>query len=675
MRPDQLELIHTVGAPRVHPSGAWAVAAVHHPSFAADSYVGQLWRVDLDGSTPPRRITRGFRDAAPEFSADGALLAFLRAEPGGRPQVFVAPADGGEPVQVTDEKLGVTDLAFSPDGTRLVYVARVPEEGRYGTLDDVGPGQEDPRHITTYQFRSNGVGWTGDQRRHLFVVDVPDPFGEPPVKPVGRAARKPVGDHADDPTDAGRSVLVPRAVRITSGDMDHSDPVWTPDGAAILAVSAREDDRDERLTTSVYRFDPAGGAEPVPVAADPTVTFGFPAFSRDGALWVLGSEIGADGRDFVARNTSVWAVPADGGRPRRLTDPESVDCGVVGLEPCGTDGVLTLDRSRGVTRVIEVSPRGVRELGTGVVAAGAADIPGDAAVAVAWADTRSPGELGVLRDGAFTALTDVAAGLREKTRVAEPTELVASAPDGYPVHGWVWRPDGDGPHPVLLSIHGGPFADYHPAWFDEFQMWTAAGYAVVACNPRGSAGYGQAHGAAIRYDFGRLDTDDVLAFLDHATATVPGLDAGRVGIMGGSYGGYLSAWIIGHDARWAGAIVERGYLDPASFIGSSDIGWFFTPQYNGATDEQLDAQSPMRLVDAVATPTFVVHSADDLRCPLDQALRYYTRLKRAGVDTELLVFPGENHELSRSGTPWHRRQRFEAFLDWWERRLPVRQHS
>ncbi|MFT4216162.1 MAG: prolyl oligopeptidase family serine peptidase [Micropruina sp.] len=162
----------------------------------------------------------------------------------------------------------------------------------------------------------------------------------------------------------------------------------------------------------------------------------------------------------------------------------------------------------------------------------------------------------------------------------------------------------------------------------------------------------------------------MLAFLDHAVASVPGLDGDRVGIMGGSYGGYLTAWIIAHDHRWAGAIVERGYLDPASFVGSSDIGWRFPQQYHG-TKQAMDAQSPMLLTDRVTTPTFVVHSEQDLRCPLSQALRYYTQLKQGGVDAELLVFPGENHELSRSGTPWHRRQRFEAILDWWARHLPV----
>jgi len=141
--------------------------------------------------------------------------------------------------------------------------------------------------------------------------------------------------------------------------------------------------------------------------------------------------------------------------------------------------------------------------------------------------------------------------------------------------------------------------------------------------------------------------------------------------MGGSYGGYMTAWLIGHDHRWQGAIVERGYLDPASFIGSSDIGWFFSSEYTGEGLEAANRQSPMMFTGEVTTPTLVLHSEQDLRCPLSQALRYYTEIKLNGADAELLIFPGENHELSRSGTPHHRRQRFEKVLDWWSRKLPV----
>ena len=165
---------------------------------------------------------------------------------------------------------------------------------------------------------------------------------------------------------------------------------------------------------------------------------------------------------------------------------------------------------------------------------------------------------------------------------------------------------------------------------------------------------------------------DVLAFLDGACRQFKSLDEDRVGIMGGSYGGYLTAWITAHDNRFAAAVVERGYLDPAAFVGTSDIGWFFSDGYVGADPEKVEQQSPMARVGQVRTPTLVIHSERALRCPLEQAQRYFAELRRNGVTARMLIFPGENHELSRSGTPWHRRQRFEAILDWWAEQLPVR---
>ena len=224
---------------------------------------------------------------------------------------------------------------------------------------------------------------------------------------------------------------------------------------------------------------------------------------------------------------------------------------------------------------------------------------------------------------------------------------------------------------MLLNIHGGPFSQYGPSYFDETQVYTAAGYAVLQCNPRGSAGYGRDHGLAIRQAMGTLDKDDVLAFLDGACAADPALDANRVGILGGSYGGYLTAFTIAHEHRFAAAMVERGFLDPVSFVGTSDIGWFFADAYTGSDPAAVAAQSPMAAVENVRTPTLIMHSEGDYRCPLEQAQRYYVGLKQHGVTTEFVLFPGESHGLSRAGTPWHRRQRFEEILAWFARFLPV----
>ena len=661
MRPDQLPLLTSLSAPSVHPDGTWAVVAASRPDFDADSYVGQLFRVPLDGSVAPRRITRGTADGYPVFSPDGSVIAFLRPGANARPQVHLIPSEGGEALCVTNQPLGVSDFAFAPDGSKLAFVARVPDEGRYGSLDGVEAPQENPRHITTLQFQANGLGWSRDRRSHLFVIELPDVYGEPAVIPTGRAAKN------LDP-ELLKSVGFPSPTRLTEGDTDFVQPCFTSDGSAVLVTAARTDGT-ETLVGDLVRVPVDGGdAERLTGgtldASDPVV------IGDD--IWFVGVDLGESGLGFVAAQPGLYRLRETG--PELATDPDSI---LASAPVAAGDGVLVLTERRGFSQLLWADSEGSTVLldsDAGAVVTGCGmhgARPGPDAVVVASYHTGAgPDEIGVVENGAIRRLTDYSATLRGAVTVREPVELTASAPDGYPVHGWMVQPSGSGPHPVLLVIHGGPFAQFSGAFFDEAQVYAEAGYAVLMCNPRGSSGYGREHGRAIQGDFGNLDASDVLAFLDHAAATVPGLDGARVGVMGGSYGGYLTAWIIAHDHRWAGAIVERGYLDPASFIGSSDIGWFFPQQYHG--DKSLmDAQSPTLLSDQVTTPTLVIHSELDLRCPLPQALRYYTQLKQGGVDAELLVFPGENHELSRSGTPWHRRQRFEAILDWWSRHLPV----
>jgi dipeptidyl aminopeptidase/acylaminoacyl peptidase len=289
------------------------------------------------------------------------------------------------------------------------------------------------------------------------------------------------------------------------------------------------------------------------------------------------------------------------------------------------------------------------------------------------AHDRSAGELVAITPGRRRLLTGFGRTLGETGRVHRMVERTATAPDGYPVHGWVTAPPGPGPHPVLLTIHGGPFAQYGWQLFDETQTYVSAGYAVVQCNPRGSSGYEAAHGRVIKERFGDRDAADVLAFLD-AVLGDPTLAADRVGIMGGSYGGYLTTLLIGRTTRFAAAISERAFLDPVSFGGSSDIGWVFPDQYLGTDPARVAEQSALAHAHRITTPTLVIHSEEDWRCPLEQGARLFVELKRRGVPSELLLFPGEGHELSRSGRPKHRLARLEHVLRWWARWLPTAQN-
>lgn len=694
MIPADLSLLHAPGTPALAPDGSFAVVACTAPDLDLDEYVGQLWRIAVDGSVPPVRLTRGHRDTDPQVSPDGRWVAFLRAERAGRPQVHVVEAAGGEPVRLTDLPLGATAPQFGPDGATLAFLARVPDEGRY--VPDGNPAAEPPRHITELTYRHDGVGFTHDKRRQLFVVAVP-------ADPAGRSAVSAADDGA------------PAARQVTDGDVDLTSFAWLPDGRHVVAVGARHTARHQDRRSDAVVVDTAPGGDPAvrPLTdADSGSTLAVAAAlpTADGSgLWLLAQDMGPTGRDFVARQTGLFllGLGTDGSRPvavgvpTRLTDDEAVD-----LDPATfaatADGVLVGELRRGTVVLQELRADGaVRELVGGDVvvhgvatrrpgaataagAAGAAGSRGASGHSVAVATVAGPttsGDVHVvdLESGQTRALTDWSAPLRATGRVREPVELTASAPDGYPVHGWAVTPDperfGSGPHPTILMIHGGPFAQYTVALFDEVQTLAEAGYAVVYGNPRGAAGYGAAHGSAIRHAFGTVDTDDVLALLDAALAD-PSLDADRVGVMGGSYGGYLTAWLTTRTDRFAAAVVERGFLDPVSFVGSSDIGWFFGLEYLGDEDTDEDrarvaAQSPMAHVAQVTTPTLVIHSEQDWRCPVEQGQRWFVELKRRGVPAELLLFPGEGHELTRSGRPQHRVQRLEHVLAWWAKQLPV----
>ncbi|MDR6556582.1 dipeptidyl aminopeptidase/acylaminoacyl peptidase [Arthrobacter pascens] len=673
MKPEHLPLLKSVSAPAVHPDGTRAVVSVTRPDFDGDAYVGQLWSVPQDPERPARRLTRGFRDTAPAFSPDGRVLAFVRSAPGGKPQLYVVEAAGGEPQVLTDRPLGVSSFAWSPDSQRLVFGSRQPDDGRYGTVDGVGAGGEDARLITSFKYRMNGVGYLQDQPLQLFVLDVPDLGDEPRVQPAGRALKD-----SHDSHDAGHDAAakgLPDARQLTSAATDHTGESFSSDGRWVYFVAALHDKSDEDLAAGIYRVA-ADGGEPEPVQASNAgpQTVLAARESRDGKwLFFTAQDLGVSGLDFVAKNTVLHVIPAAGGEARALSDAENMDVdapgGLIALR--GKDAALVLNNAQGTVELLEFSATGSHALlvhGDRVVTgAGAAED----SLFISFTDAATAGDVACLNQGQLRLLTDFSAALRTEAGIIEPQALVVPSSDGHEVHGWVLAPPGKGPHPVLLNIHGGPFSQYTVALFDEAQVYAEAGYAVVMCNPRGSAGYGQTHGRAIKERMGTVDMQDVLAFLDGALEKFSALDAGALGIMGGSYGGYLTAWTISQDHRFRAAIVERGFLDPVSFTGSSDIGWFFGGEYTGTLPEQVAAQSPMATITQVRTPTLVIHSEDDLRCPVEQGQRYFTALKQQGVDSAFLVFPGEDHELSRSGTPHHRRQRFEHILAWWARHLPT----
>jgi len=642
VKPADIALLHALGKPAIAPDGRFAVVAVTRPDLESDDYRGHLWIVPTDGSAQPRRLTAGRHDAAPAYSPDGAWLAFLRATDGegphAKPQLYVMPTGGGEPQRVTSHPLGAEAPVWSPDSRRIAYIARVPDEGRYSGSQ---ARAEPPRRITTLQYRDDDLGFFIDRRSHVFVVD---PLGEPASEPV----------------------------QVTSGDFEHAAVAWCPDGQHLVFVSARHDARDTDLVTDVWLCAPDGSQLRSLTRGRSgdghMLSVGQVRFTPDGtSVCFVAVEVGQDGRETQGRNGGLWSVPADGSAPpRRLTDAEAVHLVHDSTIETTPRGALVAAERRGAVELLLVRYDGGEPE---TLMSGQRQVQGvartDSIMVAAVTDPGTCGELIVLADGTERRLTSFAT----VTAPLPLTELTATAPDGYGVHGWIVRPADPGPHPVLLMIHGGPFTQYGWRLFDEAQVYADAGYAVVMGNPRGSSGYGQAHGTAIVGDAARTAASDLLTLLNAALAT-GGLDGSRTGVLGGSYGGYMTTWLAAHHGdRFKAAVSERAVNAVDSFHGSSDIGWYFAAALWGPDPAKWAAQSPLTYADQISIPMLIIHSEHDWRCPIEQAQRLFVALRQRGMPAEMLLFPGEGHELTRSGRPSHRAARFEAILDWWSRHL------
>ena len=631
MRPEDVALLRVPGSVTLR--GDLLLTDVAHPDLETDSYRGGIVRVPTDAVSTafgPKPWTQGDRDTSPRISPDGRWVVFLRNH-----QLHVIPADGGEARRLTDLPGEVSTPVWAPDSRRVAFVARVPEPGRYGA--EGAPEAEAPRRITDVRYRFDDVGFLRDRFQQVFVVDV----------------------------EAGE------VRQLTDSPADFEGPAWSPDGRHVLVIGPRQDAGELVLHDDVYAVPAAGGETVVAVRGEGMVSV-IAAYADQ--IFLVGTEF--DGLASGPIPASVWAAPWDPAGspqpPRRLTDPGTVDCErTVGTLVVTEDGVLVLVRNRGAVELRRVpfdadrAPLADMDLVAGDHAEVKTFAEDAGRIAVVVATPDSAGE--VVLVGADLR-TDFGADLRA-AGIRPLREIHGTSPDGYPVHGWLALPEGEGPHPVILSVHGGPFMYYGWGLFDEAQVYASAGYAVVLSNPRGSAGYGHDHGTALLGNLGSVDADDVLALLD-AALELPECDAERVGVMGGSYGGFMTTWLAAyHGHRFRAAWSERAVNAWDSFAGSSDIGWWFADVYAGADPDTQRAVSPLTYADKISIPFAVVHSEQDWRCPLEQAQRLFVALKRNGTPTELLLFPGEGHELTRSGRPRHRRQRFDAVLDWWDRHL------
>lgn len=605
-----------------------------------------------------RKLTDGpFKDTSPRWSPDGRTLAFLttRAPAGAPPtpgrertRIALIKAGGGTPQLLTEEDASFSGLSWTPAG-RLVFAMRRNDP----VMDD---GKPAAIRVTRLAYKFNGVGFFPRDRWHLYTMD---PVGEVKIR------------------------------ALTEGDWDDQAPVVSPDGRWIAWLANRRADREvDHENLDVWVMPLEGG--PARQLSTLRGSAAAPAFAPDGKTLVFLQAPGPRG-NWMLDNTHLFRVPLDGSAPERdlttdldrcilnLTMSDSIGIEQMASPPAFTaDGRLVFQISdSGHTFLAQVSMDGgtIARLTAGETVAAVNQARAGGPLGLLLTDHTNPGTVAFAgADGRDVRLVcDPNAGWRAEVAVREPEELRVTPDGGEEIQGWLLRPDGPGPHPLLLYIHGGPVFQYGRGFFHELQMLRGRGFAVLYGNPRGSQGYGRDFAWSIKRDWGTRPMIDLMALVDRALGT-GGLDSARMGVLGGSYGGYMTLWAIAHTDRFRAACAQRPVSHMEAMIWS-DFGGFLGDWMGAFPWEDAELyrrQSPLTYAEKMNTPLLITQGLDDLRTPSDQGERAFVMLKRLGKTVEMVLFPGADHDLSRKGRPQQRIARLEAIAGWMERWLTPR---
>ena len=588
----------------------------------------------------PYPFTQGREDEAPRFSPDGSSITFVRPDDKGRKQLWLIPVHAGEARRLTDVPGGVSDHAWSPNSRHLAFASDVDPD----RLPDDHDAKKDPhvRVVRRIRYRSDITGWRGDAFHHLFVVDAQT--GE--------------------------------TRQLTQGEGDDRLPTWSPDGRSIAFVSDRLVDRDITWYSEAYVVPFEGGE--AQQWSQGLYSVGAAAWSPDGSkLAVLGTDDVEIGDPWQA-----WLFAIGPGQaPHRLTDGSYTPVLPAPQLRWTDDGrIVFLADHRGESSLCEMPAEGgaLRTITGGGVQYTAVALDGTASRAAVVAVTpSSPGDLDLvdIKDGSQTRLT----AFNDDYLVQHPPatmEKFSISRAGMEIESRLWLPPDFDPsrqYPLVVDIHGGPHGKFADAFNSTQQVLATAGYVVLAVNPRGTASYGPEFAKAVLRDWGGQDYLDIIAAVDEVCLR-PYVDTSRIGVHGYSYGGYMSAWIVGHDTRFGAAVVGAPCISLLSAYGTSDIGVSFGETQWGRTPEDardiLIERSPLTYAPYVQTPVLLLHGEEDYRCPLGQSEEYFVALKRLGKEVELVRFPGASHSFLRSGHPRLREEYLGRMLAWFDRLLP-----
>jgi dipeptidyl aminopeptidase/acylaminoacyl peptidase len=665
MVPEDIARIRQVADPQVSPTGSTIAFTVSDPDLESNTYRRQIWLAPTDSADgQPQPFTGHGHEVLPRWSPDGRRLAFVSAPPGGGPsEICVLPvATAGERMVVCAWHGPVTELAWSPDGSRLAFVARDPDEEQYGKPGQPREGKDmPPRRVTRLSYRLNAAGWTIDRPNRVFVV----------------------------PADGSSA---PRTV--TPGPFQADGLAWSPDSSKIAFTSARHDSWDLDLANDLWVVGVDGTAEPERLT-DAGSAYARPSWSPDGrrlAYYFHRTPLDQP------RHGQVGVLELSSRRQQVLTASLDRNCQPLGLlaAPCWAgDHLLFLAEDSGNVHLYQAKADGTEK--PEIIVGGHRWVsewswaPGT--LAFIAATPASMGELFVKslsaenqRNGGSEEhqLTRLTQPFADAISLGSPQRFIARSAGGGEVECWAIPPAAARPgekYPTLLNVHGGPFTQYGNRLMDEFQLQAAAGFGVLYSNPRGSSGYSEQWGRAVRWPecekdpgtgWGGVDFQDVMACVDTACERFGWIDPARLGILGGSYGGYMTSWAVGHTDRFKAACSERAANNLTTMEHSDDVAGFlrgYIEHDHLSAPEAYARHSPVTYVKDMMTPLLIIHSEDDLRCPIAQAEELFVALRLLGREPVMVRFPAENHELSRSGSPRHRIMRANLILDWFRERL------
>lgn len=672
IRPDDLYRITFVGDPQISPDGG-RVLFTRKTIGEKNNYVTQLCTADAGGGVKVWTQAEGGAGHG-RWMPDGHSIAFISGREGKRPQIFLLPTGGGEAQRLTDLPEGsLGGFKFSPDGTHVAFTFRATHPDWTQEAQEARKAKglsTPPMEIDDIWYRLDGDGYFMGQRYALYVFEVKNgllKLEDARFKYEGC----PLGSYSFD---------------------------WSPNSKElVVAHTAAKRPTVEPPNDQLYRLDLEGKAWKL--EGLPKGDKGNPRWSPDGKWIAYAGDV--DEEDpWGTRNTKLYVVSAEGGAPRDLTGHEDFDLAVATLSDAGEPGfgavvewlpdgsaILVQVGRHGESQLgrVDVKDGGVALLTEGRHSLGVGNVSADGRRVAAVVSTATRlAEVAVVEQELVTGrqvarvLTGLNQAFHDEIEVAEPEEVWIDSTDGAKVHTWVMKPANYlAPRrcPAVLEIHGGPHTQYGWAFFHEFQVLAAAGYVVVYSNPRGSKGYGEGFCSAIRGDWGNKDWDDIQAvtrWMQHQ----PYIHPGQMGVMGGSYGGYMTNWVIGHTHDYRAAITDRCVSNMVSMAGNSDFpfnkdGYFKGIAWGDLEDiRELWRQSPLATFKNVETPTLIIHSEGDLRCNVEQGEQVFTALQQEGVESRFVRYPAStSHGMSRSGPPDLRLHRLGEILAWWERFL------